>query len=500
MEELIASLDPDGTHTILPRKDNIHDQTPLFGAGIYPDRLFMKADGLTTAKIDTAINNALKAVIGEVIPKNTDNNTVDSAFLFWKQYFRIEYVVLPLDSIQNGILINDTKAILDTIELTDTFFPTQPTTDFLLKLLTDLYTYPIWNHLKKEKDNGAYKEFINGLFPSTHQIAHLEIWQRYKEEYKEAIKSLPPDDDQTEIYQALEANATIKHALSDYHKYYCIVYADGDQIGNTIASLANEDSYRAFSNKLSDFAATSAGIINHYGGKPIYIGGDDLLFLAPVYAQNGSILQIIQALDKEFQTLNLEGSPTLSFGVSVTYYKYPLFESIDVAYSQLMAAKEYKKGNAKKNAVGIRLVRHSGSEFGVLLQKDFLTALINVQTNLRNQTSETLLSSLVYKLRTLEDLLTATLQTAATGQAAACLENLLSNYFNDSFTAGRNLEDQKKSIAALTLAAWEHFPDPPDHEPDDCDDDGSNPKWTDHLYGALRLLKFMTDQPKSNQP
>jgi len=489
MEHLVFTLDPDGKRIILPRKDAVKSDTPLFGAGIYPDRLFMEAEGLTHKNVDDAITLALKALVAETVPEKTNDIIIKKAVDFWRAYLRIEYVLLPMESISAGKLVAQTSPYLDTLELTDTFLHEEPERNFLTELLSDMYNFPLWEPLKKNK--GVYKGIMSGNFPSTDEIASLELWQLHPDAYSDIKKSLG-EEEHEEIYRKLEEDKTLKHGLRDYHKYFCIVYADGDRIGQTIASLDNETAYREFSNKLSQFAADSAQIINDYGGKPVYIGGDDLLFLSPVYAQKGSILQLIQALDNKFKSLNLEGKPTLSFGVSITYYKYPLFESIDLAYRQLMSAKAYKRNDALKDAVGIRFVKHSGSEFGVLLHKNFLSKLVDAQNGLRDKAAETLLSSLVYKLRTLEQLLAAALKHAEPGQHKSRIENLLTHFFNDSFTGGKDIDAQKQSIAALVLSSWEHSPEPASSS----FAGDTKPNWADHLYGALRLLKFITDQPK----
>lgn len=485
MEHLLFALDPDNSRTILPRTDIAQPDVPLFGAGIFPDRLFMEAQGMTRQSVDTAINTAFKALAAETLPSQTDTATVEAALDFWRRYLRIEYVLLPLDALEGGALVTRTTPYLDTQELADTWIHEAAGPDFLTELLTGIYKLPLSEPLKKSK--GVYAGFMSGFFPSTDEIASLELWQQFPDAYG-SIKKNTPEDEHDLVYRNLEQDERIRPALRDHHKYFCIVYADGDYIGKTIAQLNTENEYREFSRLLSGFAANSAQLINAFGGKPVYIGGDDLLFLAPVYSEKGSILELLTALDGAFGALNLQGNPTLSFGVCVVYYKYPLFESIEIAYRQLLAAKSYRKGTAGKNAVGISLIKHSGSEFEFILNKTFLAKLVAAQRALRGKTSETLLSSLVYKLRTLERLLVTALDHAGPAQAGARLEHLLGHYFNDSFTGGRDIDAQKQAVSELILTAWKHSPDGPG---------GASAAWANHLYGALRLLKFITDQPKT---
>jgi hypothetical protein len=57
--------------------------------------------------------------------------------------------------------------------------------------------------------------------------------------------------------------------------------------------------------------------------------------------------------------------PSLSFGVAVHYYKYPLYESFDLAYNLLYKAK-YGENSAKKNALAFSLQKHSGQSLGII--------------------------------------------------------------------------------------------------------------------------------------
>ena len=125
------------------------------------------------------------------------------------------------------------------------------------------------------------------------------------------------------------------------------------------------------------FGLAATQLIEDFGGLPIYAGGDDLLFIAPVIGKEGSnIFNLLDAIEKEafkdvhdvVSGLGLkddEGNnivASLSFGVSISYYKYPLYEALEAARNLLFGkAKNIKQ----KKAVAWSLRKHSGGTLDV---------------------------------------------------------------------------------------------------------------------------------------
>lgn len=133
-----------------------------------------------------------------------------------------------------------------------------------------------------------------------------------------------------------------------------------------------------------------------YGGLPIYAGGDDLLFFAPIINPRSklggiyNIFDLLEKLSEDFENRfnkdlfkensyklseqkddegNFLKTPTLSFGLSITYFKFPMGEAIERA-GNLMFTKA--KNVTGKNAVAIKLEKHSGTffEFNYRLRKE----------------------------------------------------------------------------------------------------------------------------------
>ena len=185
------------------------------------------------------------------------------------------------------------------------------------------------------------------------------------------------------------------------HKYICVVYADGDNVGKYVNSLKLEDKENekneltAFSDRMLTFGVGkcfydedkkekkktqgACDIIQKYQGFPIYAGGDDLLFIAPVISgidggekdEKGNavitektIFDLLKEIDSIFEKLNLVSKdgvsiPTMSYGIAIVYHKFPLYEALNHARYQLFEVA--KKKEKQKDAVAWIYQKNSGS-------------------------------------------------------------------------------------------------------------------------------------------
>ena len=118
----------------------------------------------------------------------------------------------------------------------------------------------------------------------------------------------------------------------------------------------------------------------------MYVGGDDLLFFAPVaYHKNGTlktIFDLLADIDRLFAsvmtplaTAHEVATPTLSYGVSINYYKFPLNEMRDEAYRLLMYKAKNKAIHPAKNCIEFILRKHSGQKLDKVekdVERDFI--------------------------------------------------------------------------------------------------------------------------------
>lgn len=243
--------------------------------------------------------------------------------------------------------------------------------------------------LNQKQPNFLIKDaFTKARFKSIIEITTGELEQFDPAGYKEIIRQeiaqpqrgddarLSDAEGDEAILQKFQAKSSaFGEHLRSYHKYIAVVHADGDGIGKYTGKLDNEG-FKRFSDQLFAFSQEAKDKIVAYGGAPIFIGGDDLLFLAPVASQGASsgqahlrtVFHLIQDLDALFQEERYfpkgPDSPTFSYGISFTYYKFPLNEARALSYEMEEAAKD-----GAKNAVAFQLRKHSGAFFEAKLSK-----------------------------------------------------------------------------------------------------------------------------------
>lgn len=166
------------------------------------------------------------------------------------------------------------------------------------------------------------------------------------------------------------------------HYYYAVVSADGDAMGKYLQKL-DDDHVGYFSRCCFDYVAETAQKIKNFGGMTIYAGGDDLLFLAPIESTDGkkSIFHLCKEISNLFveklsndEHLNsdkeLQGipKPTISFGISIQYVKYPLYEALNE--SQHLLDDVVKGLQETRNSMAVHLQKHSGQSCCLRISND----------------------------------------------------------------------------------------------------------------------------------
>lgn len=212
-------------------------------------------------------------------------------------------------------------------------------------------------------------------FPSTSEIA-VSGWAQD-----------PPKDENGEVkYSEL----TSKKGFRNCYKYLAVIRADGDGFGKYIKKLKvdeekeikengeKENELTRFTKSFFEFSVEVADeLIRKTKARPVYIGGDDLFLFAPVLEGDTEkdVFNLIEKIDTSFRSFqeklnatfpNIAKEPdtklSMSYGVSIFYYKSPMSEAIDIADSMLSKAKE-----ATRDAVAISIQKHSGQKIEFLL-------------------------------------------------------------------------------------------------------------------------------------
>lgn len=147
------------------------------------------------------------------------------------------------------------------------------------------------------------------------------------------------------------------------YSYYAYVTSDCDHMGTIISQLMMTEQIKEFSQSCLRYNTKACKCVEDFGGIVIYAGGDDLRFLTPltkeekVISETGEILgtrqktifELILDIKRSFTNTFTQGKypatedspkPTISFGAAITYHKYPLYETGNMADSLLYEAKE----------------------------------------------------------------------------------------------------------------------------------------------------------------
>lgn len=209
----------------------------------------------------------------------------------------------------------------------------------------------------------------NFRYPTILDIAAVELLTEEirKKIYNEYVEDYEFEDIEKavrETYSKEEVDSLLKKS---YFKYFAIIQVDGDSLGKVFDKLTNFDELESFSKSLFDFANEAEKIITFYKGYPIYIGGDDIIAFTPVTfkgddGKSKTVIDLSTKLSDAYRDIvgKNHGETTLSIGVNIAYYKFPLSLALKNTRKQLF--EEAKKDD--KNALALLLTKHSGHQIG----------------------------------------------------------------------------------------------------------------------------------------
>lgn len=323
----------------------------LEDVGLYPDHLVYKCDPEEELDILEVIRKVKQELIKQIAAGN-ENEVAE----FVNNYFQFSYFTIELDHAE---LHRQGKNFMQRID--EIFYSLE-----LRRSIKQETKYSLANFFKSilQKNKWYSLNHSGGKCPSLIEIAtHTRM-----------------DEDELDDENLLER---VKQLLGDrfksYHKYVAIIQCDGDKMGRFNQGYIDQymkenldgspdDAIRRVSDCLFCWGRAAVKLIKDFGGLPVYAGGDDLLFFAPVVNEEKEI--IIELLDKISEEFRKEMSvlsggnpeillPTLSFGAAITYYKYPLGEAQQMAL-ELMYDMKRKYGG---NGINVTVLKHSGSDF-----------------------------------------------------------------------------------------------------------------------------------------
>lgn len=273
------------------------------------------------------------------------------------------------------------------------------------------------HYFEKELDNSK-----NPILELTPYLDTKELFfQIFQDEtFAKSLRRKKGDDD-----NFLTAGKNIIDDLKklSHNNYYCVVHADGD---NMSKAIEDKNKIENVSKNLFEYCKESNKLIKDFGGQTIYAGGDDLLFFAPVLNKdkNKTIFELCEKISNIFNTKI--PSATLSFGISINYVKFPLYEAVENSRELLFA----KAKNDQRNNIAFNVTKHSGQSFETIINKsnkevydNFLVFTSNIKGG---EDMDNFLHSIHHKIDTYK----TTINLIANNKEK--LQNFFDNYFNES--------------------------------------------------------------------
>ncbi|MGN0503300.1 MAG: type III-B CRISPR-associated protein Cas10/Cmr2 [Ruminococcus sp.] len=365
------------------------------GVGLFHDRIIFRADNFKIKSFGAVKKNAIRKTV-QMFGFNDEE----------LKYFNRYFLVSAFEYYSDNPVIDSSKA-LDSLELSKPFAE-EKNKNPLLTLFTSDNT---------ERKNEKIIKQINNL--------GITDWQLFKDN-KKGVCTI-------EDLASRNIPEKLKKQYKKY-KYYAIVRSDGDRMGSIISSLKNDGEIHSFSKNCLDYCSKISELVHKdYDGITIYSGGDDLLALLPV--ENGdckTIFDFVKDANKVFKKSFEEykgAGASLSFGIFVSYVKYPLYEALEQSAKLLFGvAKE------RKNAVAVHFQKHAGQSEGLLISNDSLESFIRLHKKITEgkaeNKSEILLSSM-HKLTLFSDIFNS-------AENSKEIQNVFKNTFDADAHIGNN--------------------------------------------------------------
>lgn len=366
------------------------------GVGKYHDRIIFSADPFDEAKLREIIAHVKEDSLENFIFEEKDKGSIAyrHAKQFLEQYLQVRFVVMDAEQIEQNSLLT-LSPYLDAMELMKTFPPDETGNPFK-KLFDENKNAGLKKSALFKRMDGSHNQFINS---------------------QGNIRSI------TEI---ASCTGRVSRELKRSH-YFAVVQADGDNMGKILSKL-KDDEVRIFSKACQEYSGEASKLVSRFGGMTIYAGGDDLLFLAPVSNGKGqTVFELCQEIAMLFEGkmkdnfVGFSSCPTVSFGISIQYEKFPLYEALNHARNLLFGmAKNHcysGEGKAVKNSMAIEVQKHSGQTMSLVLSNvdmDILKKILALDEGMKD--GEQAVTSILFVVETYQFLLSVLNKEAREGK------------------------------------------------------------------------------------
>ncbi|MDD6069234.1 MAG: type III-B CRISPR-associated protein Cas10/Cmr2 [Clostridiales bacterium] len=463
------------------------------GVGKYHDRIIFLSKDLDKEELEEKLKNIIAKIKKDTIQLFGDMFDKNEYQRFLEEYLQIHYVILQQDGTIKDNIILHISPYLDAVECMQTFPSTNENNPF---------TGIMARNSEKEGANENIKNSIlfKNIGTEANQFTKINF-----EESKKKISIRSIEDIALGIVGEEKAVVTKK-----YQNYYAVVSADADGMGNFLSSLDNLDQVTEFSEKCLEYSKLASRKVGDFKGMTIYAGGDDLLFLAPVKYGEKTVFELCKEINDCFAELLRDETsfsekplPTISFGVSIQYRKFPLYEALERARTLLSEAKNF---DLKKNATAIVLEKHSGQSLSLITGNeafDTFKSMISIYEKYMGEdknVSELIkgISSSIEKNYRLISVLDDQVRNGSISKDAASWENLFDNegqkssgqyiseinalYYSELVLGNARIKELLTDSSAMTNR-------------DAVVRNGRTNESLNTLTALLRLSKFLTEKP-----
>ncbi len=476
MRKLLIHVQTQGDlEIILPFSDDVvnivrfdNDKNPIIPkggilpVGLFPDHLLIKGKW-QKKDFKKCRDEIIKKITSKFVEdlqdldkyKNLNKSTLEKRVGdFLTHHIQIRRVCVKLGKKDNHVFrLNE---LCDSAELFNLINP----------FANETFLVDFFEKYKAEDKKAEYNELVRSSFSSkggndsrpfksTAEIATAEFEDEncYKDASKKHIlgnKDKTKDeigyDEQNAFYNDIKKGAGNRFKF--YHRYIVVVQADGDGVGALIKKIYETDSSKieAFSKSLLAFSVEATQEILKYKGSPVYAGGDDLLFFAPVAHTDNSgktsknILDLIKAIDKVFKEQVLDNKdlldvidklntkPSMSYGINISYFKHPLDQALQNSIHLL--SEKAKQGG--KNAIALRVTKHSGQVLETTISKDKTDVIAEIDKLFKKlDIDNNFISNFMYKLSPLSSVIYNIGKLSDETQRNKRFDAFFENYFDE---------------------------------------------------------------------
>lgn len=511
MKQIIKEIKKTKAEIILPFSDIIEIDgkkvdilNDKYAAGLFPDQLIVKEnDNCTFEKVKTIVDAVEKGIINK-ITKHLDANLKDEekgeSVSYLSNFFKFYMIQREFD---DSTLITDIVGKLfenlNSLELQDKFIESEES-NFIANFLTQS-SFKKGQHSFLIQDAMKIGEKEEVRFQSIIEISAKELIDKLSVEEKKQFENKigkAEKSDEESLIKYLKENDNTKGLFKTHHKYIAIVHIDGDNFGKINKNL-DDDFFKKFSDSLVKYSLRLHKKIDDYGGLPVYIGGDDALFFAPLRNGEIDIFTLIDNIDDifkdEFKDIIKHEQdkidkgkkgiiPSLSVGISLSYYKFPMQETLE---SSRILLDDVAKKYPGKNAIAFKVLKHSGQYFGTVFNKNSKTYKCFEKITASNMEDENFLNSIPQRILANEEVM------ISIGNNEGKVKNYIENNYNENIHKTEPYSSFLENFGELIVAAFNEYGlVAKEANNGQCENDGKvYYEAINVIYSTLRMVKFL---------